>query len=55
MTVDTPDRILLTAQHTEPVVGAASLTVRRRRGAYRLALTARCAVGSNRGRIDGPA
>jgi hypothetical protein len=55
MVFDAPDLALASAQHTDPVIGVTPLTVRRRRGAYRLATAARCAVGSNRGRIDGPA
>lgn len=55
MTIDVPDQTLAAARRTEPVIGMAALTARRRRGAYRLAITARCAVGSNRGRIHDPA
>jgi hypothetical protein len=40
---------------TQPALGTVPLTARRRRGAYRLAVAARRAVGSNRGRIDAPA
>jgi hypothetical protein len=55
MTLHAPDRARVTVQYAQPAIGTGPLTVRRRRGAYRLAAAARCAVGSNRGRIDDPA
>lgn len=55
MSADAPDLIPATAQHAQPATGTAPSPARRRRGAFRLALTARRAVGSNRGRTDDPA
>jgi hypothetical protein len=55
MTLDVPEGSRGRAAHPLSALGAVPLTVRRRRGAYRLALTARRAVGSNRGRTDDPA
>ena len=55
MILHVPDSACGTTGHPQPSLGSVPLTARRRRGAYRLAVTARRAAGSDRGRIDDPA
>jgi hypothetical protein len=55
LTLDVPGGARATAEPAQLAIGTAPLAVRRRRGDVTLAVAARRATGSNRGRTDDPA
>ena len=55
MTADAPDQPRVTVEHSQLAIGMLPLPARQQRGADTLAVAARRAAGSNRGRTDGPA